>query len=81
MRKCYLESRVRGTSYIKKVNGRLTGLVTFCVEIAFYNRLLKERSRGGGIKVKIRRGRRGRKLLNGLKESEDTLIGRRFDLS
>jgi hypothetical protein len=25
------------------VNGRLTGLVTFCVEIAFYNILLKER--------------------------------------
>jgi hypothetical protein len=24
-------------------NGRLTGLVTFCVETAFYNRLLKER--------------------------------------
>ena len=25
------------------VNGRLTGLVTFCVETAFYNGLLKER--------------------------------------
>jgi hypothetical protein len=25
------------------VNGRLTGLVTFCVASAFYNRLLKER--------------------------------------
>jgi hypothetical protein len=24
------------------VNGRLTGFVTFCVETAFYNRLLKE---------------------------------------
>ena len=30
-------------SYMKYVNGRLTGLVTFCVEIAFYNGLLKER--------------------------------------
>jgi hypothetical protein len=30
-------------SYMKYVNGRLTGLVTFCVETAFYNRLLKER--------------------------------------
>jgi hypothetical protein len=27
----------------KKINGRLTGLVTFCVETAFYNGLLKER--------------------------------------
>jgi hypothetical protein len=27
----------------KYVNGRLTGMVTLCVEIAFYNRLLKER--------------------------------------
>jgi len=25
------------------VNGRLTGLVTFCVETAFYSGLLKER--------------------------------------
>jgi len=29
------------------INGRLTGLVTFCVETAFYNRLLKERQKGG----------------------------------
>jgi hypothetical protein len=39
----YLESRSRGISYRKYVNGRLTGLVTFCVETAFYNGLLKER--------------------------------------
>jgi len=25
------------------INGRLTGLVTFCVETAFYNGLLKKR--------------------------------------
>ena len=30
-------------SYMKEVNGRLNGLVTFCVETAFYNRLLKKR--------------------------------------
>jgi hypothetical protein len=30
-------------SYMKYVKGRLTWLVTFYVEIAFYNRLLKER--------------------------------------
>ena len=37
------ESRSRGISYMKYVNGRQTGLVTFCVETAFYNGLLKER--------------------------------------
>jgi hypothetical protein len=29
------------------VNGRQTGLVSFCVETAFYNGLLKERYKGG----------------------------------
>jgi hypothetical protein len=38
-----LESRSRGISYMKYVNGRRTGLVAFCVETAFYNGLLKER--------------------------------------
>ena len=42
-----LESRSRGTSYVKYVNGRRTGLVIFCVETAFYNGLLKERYKGG----------------------------------
>jgi hypothetical protein len=46
MKKYYLESRNRGLSYMKYVNGRRTGLVTFCVETAFYNRLLKERYKG-----------------------------------
>jgi ribosomal protein S26 len=41
--KYYLESRSRGICYMKYVNGRLTGLVTFCVENAIYNMLLKER--------------------------------------
>jgi hypothetical protein len=41
-----LESRSRGISYMKYVNGRRTGLVTFCVETAFYNELLKERYKG-----------------------------------
>jgi hypothetical protein len=39
-------------------------LVTFCVENAFRDRLLKER----GIEVTRRRGRRRRKLLDDLKE-------------
>jgi hypothetical protein len=42
-----LESRSRGISYMKYVNGRRTGLVTFCVETAFYDRLLKRRYKGG----------------------------------
>jgi hypothetical protein len=37
-----LESRSRGISYMIKVNGRLNGLVTFCIETAFCDRLLKE---------------------------------------
>jgi len=52
---------------MKYVNGRLTGLVTFCVETAFYNGLLKERYKGG-IEVTGRRGRRRGKLLDDLKE-------------
>jgi hypothetical protein len=43
----YLESRSRGIFYIKYVNGRRTGLVTFYVEAAYYNGLLKERYKGG----------------------------------
>ena len=43
MKKYYLESRGRGISYTNYVNGRLTELVTFCVETAFYNGLVKER--------------------------------------
>jgi hypothetical protein len=43
MKNYYLESRNRGISYMKYVNGRRTGLFTFCVEIAFYNGLLNER--------------------------------------
>ena len=46
MKMYYLESRSRGLSYMKYVNGRRTGLVTFCVETAFYNGLLKERYKG-----------------------------------
>jgi hypothetical protein len=67
MKKYYLESRSRGISYMKYVNGRRTGLVTFCVETAFYNGLLKERYKGG-IEVTGGLGRRFRKLLDDLKE-------------
>ena len=47
MKKDFLESRSRGISYMKYVNGWRTGLVTFCVETALYNGLLKERYKGG----------------------------------
>jgi hypothetical protein len=63
----YLESRSREISYMKYIKERRAGLATFCVETAFYNRLLKERYKGG-IEVTGRRGRRRRKLLNDLKE-------------
>jgi hypothetical protein len=66
MKKYCLESRSIEISYMKYINGRRTGLVTFCVETAFYNRLLKER--WGGIEVAGRQGRRCRKLLDDLKE-------------
>jgi hypothetical protein len=54
-------------SYMKYVNGRLTGLVTFCVETAFYEKVVEGKMKGG-IKVTGRRGRRRRKLLGDFKE-------------
>jgi hypothetical protein len=46
MKKYCLESRSRGISYVKYAYGRRTGLVTFYIEPAFYNGLLKERYKG-----------------------------------
>jgi hypothetical protein len=54
MKKYCLESRSRGISYMKYVNGRRTELVTFCVETAFYNGLLKERYKGDRSERKTR---------------------------
>ena len=53
---------------MKYVNGRRTGLVTFCVETAFYNGLVTEGKIQGGIEVTGRQGRRRTKLLDDLKE-------------
>jgi hypothetical protein len=50
-----LESRSRRISYMKYVNGRRTGLVTFSVETAFYNGLLKERYKGDRSDRKTRK--------------------------
>jgi hypothetical protein len=47
MKMYYLESRNRGISYVKYVNGRQTGLVIFYFETAFNNGLLKERYKRG----------------------------------
>jgi hypothetical protein len=47
MKMYFLESRCKEISYMKYVNGRHTGLVTFYVETAFYNGLLKERYKEG----------------------------------
>jgi len=55
MKLYYLESRSRGISYMKYVKGRRTGLVTFCVESAFYNGLLKERYKGNRSDRKTRK--------------------------
>jgi len=55
MKMYYLESRSRGISYIKYVNGRRIGLVTFYVETAFYNGLLKERYKGDRSDRKTRK--------------------------
>jgi hypothetical protein len=46
MKKYYLESRSRGISYMKYENGRQARLVSFWVETAFYDGLLKERYKG-----------------------------------
>jgi hypothetical protein len=51
---------------MKYLNGRLTVLVTFCVETAFYNMLLRKDKRGK--EVTGIRGRRRRKLLDDLME-------------
>jgi hypothetical protein len=40
---------------MKHENGRLTGLVTFCVETAFYSGLLKEDKRGDRSDRKTRK--------------------------
>jgi hypothetical protein len=50
-----LESRSRGISYMKYVNGRRNVLVIFCVETAFYNGLLKERYKGDRSDRKTRK--------------------------
>ena len=48
MKKHYLESRSRGISYMKLVNGRLSGLVTFCVN-CLLQRVIEGKIKGGDI--------------------------------
>jgi hypothetical protein len=67
VKKYCLESRSREISYMKYVNGRRTGLVTFCIETAFYKGVIEGRIKAG-IEVTGRQGRRRMKLLGDLKE-------------
>jgi hypothetical protein len=50
-----LESRSRGISYMKYVNGRRNGLVTFYVVTAFYNELSRKDTRGDRSDRKTRK--------------------------
>jgi hypothetical protein len=63
MKKYCLESISREISYMQYVNGRLTGLVTYCVKLL---RQVIEGKITGGIEVTGRRGRRRGKLLDDL---------------
>jgi len=45
----------RGISYMKYVNGRRTGLVTFCVETAFYKGYLRKNKMGDRSDRKTRK--------------------------
>jgi hypothetical protein len=65
MKMYYLESRSRGISYMKYVNGRRTGHILR--RNCLLQRIIEEKIQGG-IKVTGRRGRRRRKLLDDLKE-------------
>jgi hypothetical protein len=67
MNRYYLESRSRGISYMKYVNGRQTGLVTFYVENCILKRVTEGKIQGRK-EVTGRQGRRRRKLLDDLKE-------------
>jgi hypothetical protein len=55
MKKYCLGSRSRRISYMKYINGRRTGLVTFCVETAFYKGLLRKDTRGDRSNRKTRK--------------------------
>jgi hypothetical protein len=58
---------------MKYINGRRTGLVTFCIETAFYNGLLKERYKGGIEVTGIKEEDVGSNWMT-LRKGEDTLI-------
>jgi hypothetical protein len=64
--KWYKQSRRKGTSYIQYDEGTLTGLVTSCVEAAFYTMVFKERDKGREI-----RGSRCKQLLDNVKETRN----------
>jgi hypothetical protein len=54
---------------MKYVNGRRTGLVTFCVETRLLQLVIEGKIQGGGgMEVTGRQGRRRTKLLDDIKE-------------
>jgi hypothetical protein len=55
MKMYYLESRSREISYMKYVNERRTGMVTFYVGTAFYNGVVKEIYKGDRSDRKTRK--------------------------
>jgi hypothetical protein len=65
----YLWVKEQEITYMKYVNGRLTGLVTLCVETT----TCYWRKRKAWIKVAVRRRTRSRKLLHDLKRKERIL--------
>jgi hypothetical protein len=72
MKMYYLDSRSRGIFYMKYINGRRTGLVTFYVETVFYNGLLEERYKG---RYKWQEDKEDvRSYWMGLRKGEETLI-------
>jgi len=52
MKKYYKESRRKGTSYIQQNDGRLTELVTSCVELPSKTLYWNEDRRAGTLKKK-----------------------------
>jgi hypothetical protein len=67
MNKYYRQSRRKGMSYKPYKEGRLTGLVTSCIQTAFCNMSLKERH--GRIEATRRQETRHKQLLDNLKDN------------
>ena len=65
MRKCYIQSGIKGISYIQKKEGRLNGLVTRWVRDWILKPIIEGKTEGG-IKVTGIQARRSKQLLDDL---------------